>query len=128
MSQLFTINSTDFTPFITVPSYKVNEFDISDDWEDGNKRKHKYIVRTQVKGSFTMKFQKSTDFNNFFSVIDTNKVTSGEYSGACLASVYVQNKNTVKSVYVYISADPADSLPVLGTADDEGFEVTIEEV
>ena len=126
--QLFSINGTDFTEHITVPSYKVNEFDISDDWEDGNRRKHKNIVRTQIKGTFTLKFTEISDFNNFFSVVNTNKIRSGEYSGACLVSLFVQNKNEVKSTYVFISADPADTLPLFSSPSYEGFDVTVEEV
>ena len=128
MAQLFVINNNDFTPFITVPSYKVNEVDISEDWEDGNKRKHKHIVRTQVKGTFTLKFQTPTQFNNFFSVLETNKVASGEYSGACLASLFISNKNLVRSTYVFITSDPADTLPLFNGGTYDGFEVTVEEV
>ena len=128
MAQLFSINNTDFTPFITVPSYKVNELDISEDWTDGNKRKHTYIVRTQIKGSFTLKFQTPEQFNEFFSIIETNKIRSGEYSGACLTSLFVTNRNTVRSVYIRINADPANTLPLMNSKNYDGFEVQIEEV
>lgn len=128
MAQLFFINNTDFTPFITVPSYKVSEFDESEDWEDGNKRKHTYIVRTRIKGTFTLKFQTPEQFNNFFSVVETNKIRSGEYSGACLTTLFVNNKNAVRSAYIRINADPADTLPLFNGGDYDGFEVTVEEV
>lgn len=118
----------DFTSNITVPSYKVNEVDISDDWEDGNKKKHKNIVRTQVKGNFTMKFFDIPSFNHFFEVLNANKIATGDNSGAVLINAYVQNKNIVKSFYAFISADPADTLPLIGNTDYEGFDVSIEEV
>lgn len=120
--------SIDFTSAITVPSYKVNEFDVSDDWKDGNGVKHKNIVRTRVEGKFTFKFQSVEDFNNFFTVLNENKIATGDYSGSVLANVYVQNKNVVRTTYVFVDADPEDTLPLIGNADYDGFEVTIEEV
>lgn len=118
----------DYTSNITVPSYKVNEVDISDDWEDGNKKKHKNIVRTQVKGNFTMKFFDILSFNAFFETLNANKVATGDNSGAVLITAYIQNKNITKSFYAFIDADPADTLPLMGSANYEGFEVQIEEV
>ena len=134
--QLFSIATTvdnetvnkDYTQNITVPSYKVNEFDESDDWEDGNKKKHKYIVRTRIKGSFTMKFFDILTFNDFFETINSSKIQTGDNSGAVLITAYIQNKNITKSFYAFIDADPADTLPLMGSADYEGFEVQIEEV
>lgn len=118
----------DYTSNITVPSYKVNEVDISDDWEDGNRKKHKNIVRTQVKGNFTMKFFDISSFNTFFETLNANKIATGDNSGAVLITAYIQNKNITKSFYAFIDADPADTLPLMGSADYEGFEVQIEEV
>ena len=118
----------DYTRNITVPSYKVNEVDISDDWEDGNRKKHKNIVRTQVKGNFTMKFFDISSFNAFFETLNANKIATGDNSGAVLITAYIQNKNITKSFYAFIDADPADTLPLMGSADYEGFEVQIEEV
>ena len=118
----------DYTSNITVPSYKVNEVDISDDWEDGNRKKHKNIVRTQVKGNFTMKFFDISSFNAFFETLNANKIATGDNSGAVLITAYIQNKNITKSFYAFIDADSADTLPLMGSADYEGFEVQIEEV
>ena len=126
--QMFIINGIDFTRFITVPSYKVNELDVFDEWEDGNRRKHKYIVRSQIKGSFTLKFTNIDDFNNFFATVNSNKVATGDYAGAVLATVYMVNRNAVKSTYVFITADPADTLPLFASPSYDGFDVTIEEV
>lgn len=125
--QLFVVNETDFTQFIEVPSYRVNEEDISDDWEDGNRVTHKNIVRTKIKGSFTLKFTNIEDFDNFFAVINANKVATGMHSGAVLASVYINDKDVVKSAYIFVKADPANTKPLFASPSYDGFEVTIEE-
>ena len=122
-----TVN-VDFTSNITVPSYKVNNFDEGDEWVDGNKKKHKNVIRTRVKGNFTLKFLDPQSFNNFFAILNENKVPSGDNAGAVLVSAYVQNENTVKSFYAFISADPADTLPLMADQNYEGFTVQIEEV
>ena len=122
------VENVDFTQYITVPSYKVNEFDDTEDWKDGNGKKHKNLIRTQIRGTFTLKFFNVTEFNRFFEILEANKIVSGENSCSVLATVYVQNKNIVKTTYVFVTADPADTLPLLGTGSYEGFEVSIEEV
>jgi len=125
--QLFTINNTDYTKFIEVPSYKVNCFDVADEWTDGDRVKHKHIVRTQIKGTFKLKFMEVSDFNEFFRTITQNKIQTGDYSGTVICSVYVNNKDEVSSGYFFIDADPKDEAPVMGGIKWEGFEVTIEE-
>lgn len=126
--ELFTIDGTDFTQFITAPSYKVSRQDVYDEWEDGNRKKHKYIVRSQIKGTFTMKFNDPAEFDKFCKAVEEHKVTSGEYSGSVLASFYLVKQNIVSTSYVFIDFDPADTKPFMGTKDFEGFDVTIEEV
>lgn len=125
--QLLIINNVDFTRFIEVPSYRVNEMEIADEWVDGNRVTHKHTIRTQVKGLFTLKFTEIDDFNNFFSVIEANKIKIGDYAGTVIATAYMVNRNDVHTGYYFIEADPQDTLPILGQAGWEGFEVTITE-
>ena len=117
----------DYTQHITAPSYKVNEVDVGDEWKDGNSVKHKYIVRTQIKGNFILKFLDIDDFNEFFATLEANKIKTGDHSGTVLCTVYLNNKHITKSAYLFIDADPADTLPLFGAADYDGFEVKIEE-
>ena len=133
--QLFSISTTvnnetvnkDYTQHITMPSYKVNEFDETIDWVDGNKRKHKHIVRTRIKGSFTMKFLNVEDFDEFFETLEANKIGSGDHSGAVLCTVYLNKKNITKSAYLFIDTDPANTRPYIGVKKYDGFEVKVEE-
>lgn len=125
--QLFVINGEDFTQYIEVPSYRVNETEIADEWVDGNRVTHRHIVRTQVKGTFVLKFTTIQAFNHFFDVVNTNKIQLGDYSGAVIATAYMVNRNDVHSGYFFISSDPQDTLPIIGQTGWEGFEVTIME-
>lgn len=125
--QLLVINENDFTRFIEVPSYRVNETEVADEWVDGNRVTHRHIVRTQVKGTFVLKFTTIEDFNNFFSVVEENKIRVGDYSGAVIATAYMVNRNATHSGYFFIEADPQDTLPIIGRTGWEGFEVTITE-
>ena len=134
--QLFSISTTennvtvnkDYTNRITVPSYKVNEFDETLDWKDGNLRQRQHIVRTGIKGNFTLKFLTIEEFNEFFETLAANTIGSGVYSGAVLCTVYLVKKNITKSAYLRINADPSDTLPYFGTKNYNGFEVKVEEV
>lgn len=122
--QLFKIGETNFTSFITVPSYKVNKNDVYMSWTDANHKQHRFLTRRQVSGSFSMLFDSVTDYNLFLSTIESKKNREG-YIPNC--RVYCNNTNTVENVDLFIDFEVADILPVIGTSDNESFEVTITE-
>lgn len=122
--QLFNIAGKDFTTFITVPSYLVNQDGDYIEWIDLNRRKHRYLTRSKVSGSFTMLFSNINDYYEFLNTINENRTANGYISG-CI--VYCNNIMTTETVDLFIDFMPADILPVIGTNDNEGFEVTIEE-
>lgn len=128
MAQLVVINGIDFTGIIPVPHYKMNRTDVVDTWTDGNKNEHEYIVRQQISGTFTIKPLSIGDFHLFCSTIKANKIASGKNSGAVLASLYVNNEDTVADVYVRMKFEPENILPLLETSSYEGFEVSVTEV
>lgn len=121
--QLFVINNVDYTKHITVPSWKVNSFDIYETWEDGNWVTHREKHRSKVKGTFTMYFDDITEFDNFMNALQTQKTSEGYI----IATVYVTNLNTTKSGNFYIDCDPANNKPLFDKTRHDGFDVTIEE-
>lgn len=122
--QLFNIAGKDFTTFITVPSYLVNQDGEYIEWTDGNYKKHRYLTRSKVSGSFTMLFNNVNDYYNFLNTINEKK-TAGGYIPGCI--VYCNNIMRTENVDLFIDFSSADIIPVIGTNDNEGFEVTIEE-
>lgn len=125
---LLVINNVDLTSMITVPNYVMNQTDVAETWTDGNKKEHEYIIRTRTDGRFTIKPKTPEEFHLFNSTIQANKVASGDNSGAVLASVYVNNLDTVQSKYFRFSYDPSNILPLIGVKNYDGFEVTAKEV
>lgn len=125
---LVVINSVNFTNLITVPNYTMVRKDVTKSWTDGNENEHEYIIRSRISGRFTAKPLTPEDYHLFNSTIEANKVTSGDKSGAILASLYINNLNTVVSGYFRFDYDPANVLPLMGSKDYEGFEVTVKEV
>lgn len=119
----FIINSVDYTNNIVYPTYKVNNTSVYDEWEDGNRVKHKSFARNKIKGSFTMKFFDAISFNNFFTALKTNRTQAGYV----LASVFVVNENRLATGNFFIDCEPANVIPQIGMANFEGFDVTIEE-
>lgn len=129
MARLFAINGIDFTTQITVPNYRVNRKDVCDTWVDGNKYEHSYIVRQQIEGAFTFRPESVEMYHLFCQTINENKIKTGRYSGAVLASVYINNENTTANAYVRLTFDPKDELPFIdANRKVDGFEVTLKEV
>lgn len=121
--ELFRIGDTDLTTHILVPTYKVNRQDNYNEWVDGNGKTHHDIYRTSVSGTFTLKF---TEHEKYFEFLELLKTHTGA-GGYTPVSVYVNNKNEVANINAFIDIKPANTLPLYGVGEYEGFEVNIEE-
>lgn len=128
MSALFKLHEYtiyDYTKNIVVPSYKVNEQYVYNEWTDSNYKVHRDPHRKKVSGSFTLKFFDKNEFDDFFVHLNTSK----ELDGSNLCTFYVNNINDVVTDYYHIDIEPENTKPFIGTAHEyEGFEVSIEEV
>lgn len=112
------------TPFIAVPSYKVDDKVLGDSWEDSNWYGHIDVVRYRAQGTFTVWFDDPSDFEAFTDFIETHK-GDDEY---IYASVYLNKKHTVKQdIEVMISWEPSNDLPLYGIKAHDGYEITIQE-
>lgn len=117
-------NTFDVTPFITVPSYKVNNNPLGDSWQDSNWYGHVDIVRYKASGTCTVWFDDVSDFERFTDFIETNKGADGYIT----ASLYCNKTHTVKSnIQVMIQWDPANDLPFYSVKQHSGYDLTIEE-
>ena len=121
--ELFRIGTVDFTKRITVPSYKVNRHPQYHEWVNGNGVTRRHVYRQKISGTFTMRFVNPEDYFEFINMVSEN-TGAGGYTPV---SVYVNNINEVVNTNVFINFDPANTLPVMGTRKDSGFQVTIEE-
>lgn len=122
--ELFMIAGTDFTKLITVPSYSVNREDIYQTWTDANHINHRYRTRTRVSGSFTVFFNTVEEYQLWLKTIEQNKNLAG-YIENC--KVYCNNTDTVETVNLFIDFNFSDILPVIGTALNQTFSITISE-
>lgn len=84
---LVIINGTDISEHILADSYNVNEENRYEQWEDANGVLHRILLRSRVKGSFSMKFKTETAYNTFVELLNTSK----RVDGSIMCSVYVNN-------------------------------------
>lgn len=120
---MFIIAGHDYTNNLVVPDYKVNEEDVYEEWDDGNNITHRDVFRQRVSGSFVMFFASQIEFDDFFKVLNDNK----QKGGYVPASLYVTNKNELHSGNYYFSAKPANTKPLYGMKEYEGFVVDVSE-
>lgn len=123
MSSLFKIGDNDYTRFITVPSYKVNREKEIEEWTDVTKTKHKEIVRTCVKGDFTMYFDDIDELYAFLDDIENN-TTTGNYIHAF---VYEQKRRELVESDYFIDFSLQNDKPYYKVKSHSGFTVSIEE-
>lgn len=144
-SQLFKIGNRDYTGFIKVPTYKVNEIDTQESWEDANCVTHTVFLHKHLSGSFTLMFETHDQYKQFLDDLYSNKFNPSSASYAeNTADTYqnmtffVNNQNhigeqalvekwTVTPDRVILKFEPINELPYYGTwKDKQGIEVTLE--
>lgn len=123
MSVLFKIGDNDYTRFITVPSYKVNREKETEEWTDVTKTKHKEIIRTRVKGDFSMYFDDVEELYSFLDDVENN-TTTGNYVHAF---VYEQKSREVVESDFFIDFSLINDKPFFKVRSHSPFTVTIEE-
>lgn len=123
--ELFIIGDHDYTEFITVPSYKINNGPVYNEWTDANYKKHRDILRYKITGTFKMLFNTEEDLNQFLDDIYNYEDASGGYIPV---TVYVNNLSNQQTIDAYISFTLANDKPYYGVKEHEGFEIKVEEV
>ena len=124
--ELFKIGDYDVTPHIVVPTYKINKLPKYEDWEDANYTIHREVVRHTVSGTFTVKFYSIEEYEAFIDAVDSTLMNDGSHH----IYAYVANDKTnqsLQSAYAFIEFEPEEFLPIIGSDDDDGIEVTITE-
>lgn len=121
---LFTIGIHDYTKCIKMPTYKVNEIDVYNEWIDANGKNHRDIYRTSIEGSFTLWFDDIELYEQFLNDIN---VVSKSLDGSCLFQVYLNNKLDVRKSNFYVDMQLVNVVPYFGSKVHDGFEVTIKE-
>lgn len=95
---LVTVNGTNITPYINRKTYKMNQEDIYESWENANMIESRILIRTRIKGSFEVSVygRNDMDYEAFLSLwnsaVDNGVVTIG---------VYVQNTNEFEAIEAY---------------------------
>jgi len=117
-------SSFNVTPYIQVPTYKINDVPLGDSWQDSNWYSHDDIVRYKAKGTCTVWFDDVNTFESFADFIETNKAADGYIK----ATLYLNKKHTTKAnIDIKIDWEPQNDLPFYGRKQHEGYELTIEE-
>ena len=118
------VSTFNVTPFIMAPTYKIDDKPVGDSWQDSNWYGHVEIVRYRASGTCTVWFDNVSDFESFTDFIESHKADDGYIK----ATLYLNKKHTVKSdIDVQINWEPQNDLPLYGSAQHDGYELTIEE-
>lgn len=96
------INGIDFTSNVQEKSYKVDSHDVYSEWTDADERKHRYVPRSRILGSFNMVFVEGMGktYNEFLEAIE-----SAKSNGELILTVSVNNLDTAKEIYAFYSID-----------------------
>ena len=121
---LFTVASTNYTNNIVMDTYAVQKVDEYETWKDANLVSHKYAGRTRIKGSFSMRFMKKSDYDAFVAALALAKQPGGYY----LATLYCVNTNTTEIANMLISFAPTLSQKSNLVQDVLEFNVDVEEL
>lgn len=121
---LFIVATNDYTNNIVLDSYAVQKTDEFKTWTDANLVTHKYAGRTRVKGSFSMRFMKKSQYDAFVTALATAKQSGGYW----IATLYCVNTNTNEIANVDINFAPKLSQKANLQQDVLEFTVSVEEL
>lgn len=124
--ELFKIGNKDFTRYIKVPSYVINNVDVYTEWTDANRKTHRDVSRQKMQGTFSLLFSTESEYYNFIDTIKQYKDKGGGFVAP--VSLYANNENKLLTdLEVFIDAEYADYLPVISFSENEGIDISIEE-
>lgn len=94
MTTYFIMNGVDWTPYIDVRTYAVNQAAEVKEWQDGNGRYHQDFIRGRLSGSFKIGFKDPALMAQW-----ENAVAIGSYHAA---TVYVNNLSGTTETELFI--------------------------
>lgn len=123
---LFKVEGTDFTNYIVVPSYSVNESYQYLSWTDANYIEHKRLARTKIFGSFELFFDSISDYERFINL--TNPARANQLGGYIKnVGVYCNNIMSFRSnINANISYEISNFIPLINESHN-AIRVSIEE-
>ena len=129
MSVLFKIDTEDFTPYVVVGTYAVNNEEETETWVDLCGTTHHVFIRNRVRGSFDLAFKTVTPFNHFIATLESERNQDNYWpiTVACNTdriSEYVSPRN----IHARVTFAPSRDKTVEGDDIIRRFTVNIEEL
>lgn len=119
----FKVGSTDYSSHVVAGTYNVNDFDIYNSRETGNKTERRKFLRTRVMGTFDMWFKDKTTYDSFVTALKNAKQSDLTVS----VTVTPNNTDTVKTCSCFVEFAPVRNIDGRWRDYMEQFEVTIKE-
>ena len=91
----------DLTPFLDIQDFSINQEEVYAEWTDGNYNIHRNIMRTQMKGTVTVGFSSSTDYETFLANMETLKTSQGNFYGFYNVESWVCNMGSASGTQTY---------------------------
>lgn len=95
---LFLIGTKNYSNNILNDTFSVHDEALFNEWTDGNYTTHRDYLRNKASGTFTMRFRKLSEYEEFVNRLG-NKRTSGGYY---VCTVHCNNTNTTKTCNLFI--------------------------
>ncbi len=107
MQGVVIIGSNDISNLVIDGSYKMDEEETYESWQDGNKLEHRTARVAKVSGSFNVVLSNKNNctLSQFYQLMD-NAATDG----VIYAAVYVTNKGCVEAIDAYYSLENQDHI------------------
>lgn len=125
-TEMFKLNTTDYSAHVVAESYAVNYEDVYQEWVDGGQVKHRDVIGRKLRGTMQMYFKTQSDLQTFLTALVNCKTTASTYPVQLKA-----NNDTVDSLVasknVFLDFKPVRKRDATWADVFEVFEVTVEE-
>lgn len=111
MALQFTINGTDYSRYVVIPKYKMQQSPVyGGKYLDGWWKEHRDIVRYNITGSVTLAFKNATEYNDFVDHMQNVQGLEGDYT----INAYVNNLNNNCEFQAYLTPTTKTAITPIG--------------
>lgn len=124
---IFKLKNDDWSANVIAGSYKINQYDIYNEWTDGYKVLHHDKIRSKIKGSFDMMFKTQADFTAFMRSMESAKDINTNAYYCSMKINNIRDNGELSSHQCFLKLEPTRNIK--GAWEDyfEKFTVEVEE-
>lgn len=87
----FKIGSVDLSQYVDIQNFDLQQVNIFDEWEDGQWKKHRWLIRTEISGKVVLGFKTQAEYEAFLAAFAAQEQSDTWNEKYYTVQAYVNN-------------------------------------